>query len=230
MILTDEEIHWVKERMKVYDIKYQEIYDELLDHILTAMEESRLAGNNKNVELLFQNTVDQHFNGYLGIENLAADEAKIYQKNMRNTFHKQLKRHFNWRALAATVVLLALSYQLPNTKPIHLAFMIAMMLFAFSPIIYAYAVLAGKVKTIKGKRSLLVTYARGQMILPMSLLQCFWFLPNFFDMLNDHKDFYSWNHASPMILMCGLILLMIINWSYMQTFKQIVAKQMTLQA
>jgi multisubunit Na+/H+ antiporter MnhG subunit len=228
MILTTAEIEWVKERMRVYDIKYQEIYDEVLDHVLTAIEESREAGNTKAIDQLFQNTVDQHFNGYLGIENLAESEARIYQKNIRDAFYQQLKQSFNWKTLGITLLMLTVAFKMPDNKPVHLFFMLIMAVFALAPITYAYAKLTGKVKTIKGKRSLLVTFVRGQMVLPLVFLQGVLYGPNLFDDFNNRKDFYSWNHASPIVLMCGLILLMIVSLSYVQSFNKIVATKIKL--
>ncbi|MDB5117438.1 MAG: hypothetical protein JWQ79_2930 [Mucilaginibacter sp.] len=224
MILTADELLWVKERMKIYVIKYQEIYDEVLDHIISAIEEQRLAGNNKDIQILFQEVVDKHFNGYVGIEALALSEEKIFQKNIRDTFYKRFKQYFNWQLLFISIVLLALAYKLPNAKPVHVFFILGMMLLGCTPIIYAYVMLTGKIKTIKGKYSLLVTQLRSQMLLPLSIFQAAFFLPNLFDEANDHKDFYTLNNVHPVILMAGLIFLMIINISYLQSCKEIIAK------
>ncbi|MET3979141.1 hypothetical protein ABIB62_001728 [Mucilaginibacter sp. UYP25] len=44
MILTPEELQWATDRMKIYDIKYQEIYYELFDHVITAIKAKRIKG------------------------------------------------------------------------------------------------------------------------------------------------------------------------------------------
>jgi Ca2+-binding EF-hand superfamily protein len=116
MILSTQEIEWVKERMNIYVIKYQEIYDEILDHILTAIEERRKAGDDQNIESLFQNVVDDDFSGYIGIEVLAEDEEKLYQKKIRTIFYSNLKQQFNWKTLLIAVVLIAIAFQLPNVR------------------------------------------------------------------------------------------------------------------
>ena len=116
MILTIEELEWVKERMKIYVIKYQEIYDEILDHILTGIEERRTAGDEREIPVVFQDVVEEHFNGYVGIEALALNEEKIYQKNIRSLFYQRLKQSFNWQVLLISVILLALAYKMPNVK------------------------------------------------------------------------------------------------------------------
>jgi hypothetical protein len=225
MILTTDELQWVKERMKIYDIKYQEIYDEILDHIITAIEERRTAGNNKDILVVFQNVVDEHFNGYIGIESLAVNEEKLYRKNIRSLFYQRLKKFFNWQTFIVTLILLAASYMMPNIKQIHLVFMVAMILLAFAPVVYAQKALAGKVKTIKGKRSLLKTHIVSQAAVPIMILQPFFFVPNFFDELNGNKDFHTFNSTTPVVLMLALIFVLITSISYVQSCKEIIDKR-----
>jgi hypothetical protein len=225
MILSADELQWVKERMKIYDIKYQEIYDEILDHIITAIEERRIAGNSKEIAVVFQNVVDEHFNGYVGIEVLAVNEEKLYRKNIRCLFYQRLKKFFNWQTLIVTLILIAASYMMPNIKQIHVVFMIGIIILAFAPVVYAYKALAGKVKTIKGKRSLLKTHIVSQAAVPIMILQPFFYLPNFFDQLNGNKDFHTFNHTKPVLLMLIFILVMITSISYVQSCKEIIDKR-----
>ena len=221
MILTIEELEWVKERMKIYVIKYQEIYDEILDHILTGIEERRTAGDAREIAVVFQDVVEEHFNGYIGIEALALSEEKIYQKNIRWLFYQRLKQSFNWQVLLISVILLALAYKMPNVKAVHSAFLVMMFLLSFCPIVYTYIKLTIKVKTLKGKHSLLIIFLRSQMMLPLLLL----YAPNLFDEGNNHKDFYTWSHLHPVIMMGALILVMLVSVSYLQLFREIVAKK-----
>ena len=226
MILLPEEIAWVKERMKIYDIKYQEIYDELLDHILTAIEERRLAGNNKDIQVLFQHVVDEHFGGYSGIEALALNEEKLLRKGMRDAFFKKLKHHFNWAALVISLVLVVVAFKIPNVKLIHRVFAVAVFLLAGSPVIYAYILISGKIKTIRGKQSLLKTHLLSQVAAPLMLMQLFIYLPNLIDEVNDRKEFATLNSLSPPVMMGLLMLLAVINFSYIQTCREIVAKKL----
>jgi len=226
MILTKEELEWVKERMKIYVIKYQEIYDEILDHILTGIEERRTAGDARDISVVFQDVVDEHFNGYIGIEALALSEEKIYQKNIRSLLYQRLKQSFNWQLLLISVILMALTYKMPNVKAVHGTFVVMMFVLSFGPIVYyAYIKLTGKVKTIKGKHSLLVILLRNQMMLPWLIFQFFLQGPNLFKEGNNHKDFYIWSYPHPVIMMAGLILFMLVNVSYLQSFREIVAKK-----
>jgi hypothetical protein len=49
MKLTPEELQWINKRMDWYTIKYQEIYDEILDYIITAIEAKRAIGDNRPI-------------------------------------------------------------------------------------------------------------------------------------------------------------------------------------
>ena len=226
MILTIEELEWVKERMKIYVIKYQEIYDEVLDHILTGIEERRTAGDSREISVVFQDVVEEHFNGYIGIEALALSEEKIYQKNISSLFYQRLKQSFNWQVLLTSVILLALAYKMPNVKLVHDAFVVMMFVLGFGPNVYALIKLTGKVKILEGKRSLLVTFLRSQMMVPLVIFYCFIYaVPNLFVEGNNHKHFYTFSRYHPVIMMAGLIFFMLVSVSYLQSFREIVAKK-----
>lgn len=227
MILLPDEIAWVKERMKIYDIPYQEVYDELLDHILTAIEERRAAGNNKIIQVLFQDVVDEHFGGYSGIEALSVSQEKLHRKSMRHVFFKQLKAHFNRTALVIAVILVAVAFKVPNVKSIHKVFAVSVFLLAGSPVICAYILISGKIKTIKGKRSLLKIHLLSQMAAPLMMMQAFIYIPNLIDEANNGKSFATLNSLSPPVMMALLLLLTIINLSYIQTCREVVAKKLS---
>ena len=212
MILTIEELEWVKERMKIYVIKYQEIYDEILDHILTGIEERRTAGDAREIAVVFQDVVEEHFNGYIGIEAMALSEEKIYQKNIRSLFHQRLKQSLNWQLLLTSVILLALAYKMPDVKAVNGAFVVMLIVLGIGPVVYANIKLTGKVKTLKGKHSLLVTMLRTQMMLPLMIFQSFLY-------------YYTKSHLHPVIMMAGLILFMLVNVSNLRSFTEIAAKK-----
>ena len=228
MILSEEELNWVKDRMAVYDIKYQEIYDEVLDHILTAIEDRRKAGNVKEISVLFQNVVDEQFGGYSGIEDLAQSQAKMHHRNIRLLFLRKIKSWFNWKTLLFAIVLLAVAFKIPHTRPVHNFFVLTVFFLVVSPVIYAYILLAGKIKTIKGKSSLFKSHILGQMALPLMLFQCCIYIPSLFDEANNRPDFSSIKSLGPVAMMAIVIFLTIVNLSYIQTCRQIIEKKLTL--
>ncbi|PJJ79780.1 hypothetical protein [Mucilaginibacter auburnensis] len=141
MNITQDERAWVAERMNIYDLKYQEIYDELLDHILTAIENRRAEGNTLSTDKLFQQVVDNHFGGCSGIEDLAKNQEKLHRNYVRDIFFKYLKGAFNWRTLIIAVIVLMAASTIVNSKTLHLAFGLSVFVLAVSPVIYAYALL-----------------------------------------------------------------------------------------
>jgi hypothetical protein len=223
MILTPQEIAWVKDRMEVYVIEYQEIYDEVLDHILTAIEERREAGDTKEIQVVFQNVVDEHFNGYADIEALAIREEALYRKKIGNIFHNHLKQYFTWKALAITLALLAISYELPNSGFVHKGFWAGIFLLAFTPVIYAVVAIKGRIKTIRNKKSLLKTYVLPYTILPIALLNSVLFLPETF--IDD--DFKTLRDLPSVVLMAVFLFFLVTNVSYIQACREIINKQLS---
>jgi hypothetical protein len=230
MILSTEEIDWVKERMNVYIIKYQEIYDEVLDHILTAIEERRSAGDDSSIEALFQNVVDDHFSGYAGIEALADDEEKLYHKKISKLFYNRFKQQFNWKTLLIAVALLLIAYQLPNVRLINKLFIGAIFLMAVTPIIIVFMSLFGKIETIKGKKSLVRKYLLTQTIVPIMLFNMVIYSPVLIGIFTgEDDDFKPIKNLPPIIMMAILVFFMIVNSSYIQSSRQLIAQKLNRQ-
>nr|WP_294795381.1 hypothetical protein [uncultured Mucilaginibacter sp.] len=226
MILSEEELIWIQDRMGYYDIKYQEIYDEVLDHILTAIEDRRKAGDDRQILALFQNVVDEQFGGYAGIEALAQNQRKMHHRNIRLLFLNQVKCKFNWQTLLIAIVLLAVAFKIPHSRPVHNFFALTVFFLVASPVIYAYSLLAGKIKTIKGKNSLFKSHLLGQMALPLMLFQSCLYIPNLIDESRGRGEFSSIKSLGPVAMMAIIIFLMIINLSYIQTCRQIIEKKL----
>ena len=72
MKLTAEELATVNKRLDGYHIIYQEVYDEIADHIITAIEIERAGGDERPVELLFDTVVEKQFPGNKTIQKIAA--------------------------------------------------------------------------------------------------------------------------------------------------------------
>jgi hypothetical protein len=226
MILSPEELQWVTDRMKIYDIKYQEIYYEMLDHILTAIEAKRDNTDNREISVVFQDVVDTDFGGYKGIEELALKQVKIYRKYVGGTLSKILRSYFNWKVLTFTVIVSALAYTLPNNKPMHVVFLIAIFLLAFTPLIYTYVLISRKVKTIKGKRSLLKGHLLSQTYLPAMLLNSIIYLPTFFTgVVDGDNGFKLMQHWPLPALMLVLVFFAILNLSAINLCHQVLNKE-----
>jgi hypothetical protein len=229
MILSAEEQQWVTDRMKIYDIKYQEIYNEIFDHIVTAIEVKRKEGDTRRIEIVFQNVVDDHFNGYAGIEKLATGQEKIYRKLMGKTFKTIFAGYLTWSLLVFTAICVGLSFVMPDTKLIHKIFITSIAILAFSPLIYTFIAVTKKIKVDKGRKSLLKAHLIGQTYLPAMLLNSIFYLPQFFYLAgsrNTDDSYYNSLKFLPLpALVVVLIFFMITNLSCLRLCNQIIKKE-----
>ena len=180
MILTTTEQDWINDQMKTCKIKYQEIYDEILDHIITAIEEKRKNGDGQSIQFLFRQVVEAHFGGYNGVENLAIEQAKIYCIKVKRLKMQSFKHYLSWPVIAFTIIVLALSFKIPDNKLTPDVLKIVCTILAISPFFYAVTSLWGKIKTSKGKKSILRTQIIAQTCWLMWFFHCFVNMPKYF--------------------------------------------------
>ena len=226
MILSAEEVQWVTNRMKVYDIKYQEIYNELFDHVITAIEAKRAAGDSREILSVFQDVVDTHFGGYQGIEEVAVGQEKAYSTRIRKTFRTILGSYFNWKLLVFTGIVLGLTVNLPDFKLMHNVLLVLIFLFAVSPMVYTYIIISRKVKVAKGRKSLLKGQLIAQAYLPLLFLNGALYLPTIF-FLNDNTStgIKLFGQLPLPVLMLVMIFYMLLNLSAINLCNQILKKE-----
>jgi len=228
MILTQQELDWVAERMKVYNIKYQEIYNEVLDHVITAIEVKRGEGDKREILSVFQDVIDTHFGGYMGIEDLAAGQENLYNTHVRKQFRHILASYFNWRVLLFTAVVVGLTFNLPDFKLMHNLLLIFIFVMAISPVVYTFITIYSKVKIAKGKRSLLKTHLITQAYFPAMLLNGALYLPTIFFLSDDETSgFRLYGHLPLPVLMVVLIFFMLLNLSVIRVCNQMIKKETT---
>ncbi|MBD1386251.1 hypothetical protein IDJ75_13275 [Mucilaginibacter rigui] len=225
MILSPHELQWVTERMKIYDIKYQESYFEILDHILTAIETKRDNGDTRDISVVFQDVVDTDFGGYSGIEALAVKQENIYNKYIGGVFKAIFRGYLNWGLLVFTIVISALAYTLPDNKAMHGVFFIAILLLAFSPLLYAFLLISRKGTSVKGKKSLLKGRLISQTYLPGMLLNGIIYLPVLFKGGDDVNGFKIMQHWPLPALMVILIFFAVLNLSSITLCNQVLKKR-----
>jgi hypothetical protein len=224
MILLADELQWVTDRMKVYGIKYQEIYNELFDHILTAIEDKRKDGDERDIMTVFQDVVDSHFGGYQGIEEVATSQEKVYIAHIRKSFRKILRSYFNWKLLLFTVVALMLTFKLHNVKLMHNMLLVIIFLFAISPMVYTYITITKNVKVAKGRRSLLKGQLLTQAYQPISILNGALYLLKIFFVNDDTSTGYKLLGQLPLLTLV-MIFSMLLNLSIINLCNQIIKKE-----
>lgn len=157
MILTPEEITWISDKLNTYDIKYQEVYDELKDHLLSAVENMRAAGDERHIETLFNEVVKKQFPGYWPFEDIVKQYQSAYGARIRKTMWANYKHYLNWQTLPVITLLMVCSFYLPNIKPVKGSMMVLLLLISVVPVLYAY-IKGRHIHTDKGKRSLTKGY------------------------------------------------------------------------
>jgi hypothetical protein len=165
MILKVEELTWVSDKLNTYEIKYQEIYDELKDHILTAIEVLREQGDARDIELLFTEVVKKQFPGYWPFEDIVKEYASAYRQRVRKTMWANYKHYFNWQTVPLMVILLWASFYLPHVKKVIAPMMIMLLMISIVPIVYVYY-RGRRIHTDNGKHS----YVKGYLLTVSNLL------------------------------------------------------------
>ena len=110
MKLNYWELDSIHTRMKSYDIKYQEIYNELFDHIVTAIEQKRAEGDTRSIEKMYTEVIDVQFGGYYGVEMVAKSHEAGYKKKVRKLIWGNFRSYLNYQSLLFTAILTGISF------------------------------------------------------------------------------------------------------------------------
>jgi len=218
MKLNYWELDSIHTRMKSYDIKYQEIYNELFDHIVTAIEQKRAEGDTRSIEKMYTEVIDVQFGGYYGVESVAKSHEAGYKKKVRKLIWGNFRSYLNYQSLLFTAILTGISFTLPHTKPTVIILTIMMFIIAIHSSAYAYIKLR-RIKPSKGKTSLVYSHTITQANLPMMFLYTLVWLPQLPSVFNDNYKF-TLAHLHPAILAFELALVLIYDMSCMRLCNQ----------
>jgi len=188
MILTAEETHWVKDRLNWYDIPFQEIYDEIADHILTGIEELRKEGNLQDIKIVYQQVVDEHFGGFMGIEKLAKEQEKAYKKKIGRLILQNFKAMFTWQTVGFLTTMFIVGFYLPPVKIVAAILFGGLAILSFYLWFYAHWLTRNN-RIQKGKRSLSDVFISRQGYLPIVVLNSIINLPNLYNFLFNGEDY-----------------------------------------
>lgn len=102
MQLTKEQILYIEDYIKGFDIKYYEIYMEILDHMILSVETIL----EQNKEIIFEDAVIQakvEGFGKKGFRGMMNEKVKLAQKQARNENNKKIKEYFTLPKLVLTI-------------------------------------------------------------------------------------------------------------------------------
>ena len=159
MILSSTDLNYINHRMETYDIKYREIYDEITDHVISAIETMRSKGDNRDIAALFDEMMETQFPGYWAFEKIAIQYQKAYHTKIRNMLAVNFKHYLTLPTAMVILALCIIGFYLPTSKPIAVSFMIVMVLIALVPQFYVYPK-TKKIEQSKGKRSIVKQHVR----------------------------------------------------------------------
>ncbi len=202
MSLTPDELTWINGRMKTYQLKYGDIYNEILDHIISAIEKERGAGNGNNIECLFQHVVDGQFGGYDGIVKLAVKQEHLYTRQIQNLWWQSLRYYITWPMIGFTTVVLLISFRLPDFQLIKWLLLAGCLLLTGSSVIYACFYLKGRLLQSDENRQ---PFLRRHLIKKVST--SFWLL----NWLLCFLPAYAINYLPPIIFTAVLMMYIFLN-------------------
>ncbi|WP_445717168.1 hypothetical protein [Flavobacterium sp.] len=102
MKLTEKQITYIENYIKSFDIKYYEVYMEILDHMILSVED--LLDNNKEVtfeEAVVKAKVEGF--GKKGFRGMMNEKQKLAQKHARKQNHKMIKEYFTFPKIIMTL-------------------------------------------------------------------------------------------------------------------------------
>ena len=209
----------IHERMKEYDIKYREIYDELFDHISSAIEEKQNAGDSRNLSVIFDEVIATHFGGYLGIGKLAITQERDYRRKVRKRIWANFMYYVNFKSLVFTILIMLMSLMLPTGKLTFGVIGGLLIVAAFAPSAYVYFKLK-RIKRPGEKKSLVYIETIRRANLPTLIIYCAIGFPQLpYQILGEEPPFKLYN-IPPVILAFVLALMLIYNFSYVRLCKQ----------
>ena len=109
MQLTKEQILYIEDYIKGFDIKYYEIYMEILDHMILSVETIL----EQNKEIIFEDAVIQakvEGFGKKGFRGMMNEKVKLAKKQARNENNKKIKEYFTLPKLVLTIGVFVVYY------------------------------------------------------------------------------------------------------------------------
>lgn len=222
--LTNFEKRWISKRLEIYRIKYAEIYDEVYDHLLSACESKRQAGDTRPILSLFQETMDLDLGSHRGLQEMTENRTKELNGFLRRRFREEFRSFLSGRRLWIALAVWAVSFfilnqiQLPPRQGL-----VVMMCLSILPLIYMgiYGMQKRFFRTIRSRRkgSLVNNLMFSLLSLPLLLMNGIIGLFNMNDFLRDSEDMYfSFKGALQYLGVAGMSLI----WTIMLIYCKIV--------
>ena len=214
MKLTDEQIEYVSNYVKSFDIKWYELQVEFTDHMVNSMEEIW----EKDPELTFHQVKQYAENrfGRSGFKALEKERIAILRKEYNRMQRKMIREFLKFPQIIGSILMGVLAYQVSFyfEKPHEFIFRFNLLLLALSiPFMYSWI----KNQKINGKRFLVIN---GQNIYISVIV-----FPQFgINLANGFKEEIQQNHLFVIPFICVWVLGVLFSITGLQINNKIVAK------
>ena len=169
MKLSEIDLNYINHRMDTYDIKYQEIYDEIKDHIISAIETARADGDQRNIVYVFDDLMEAHFPGYWAFQKISKQYEKAYRAKIRKTLWANMKDYLNWQTIPLIALSVIIGFYLPHDKRVSLVFVVLLIVTSIVP--YFYVLQKSQViRPNEGKKSMVKNHVVTRAFLLLALI------------------------------------------------------------
>lgn len=131
-MLTSYQNKAILAQLKAAGLKYQEVYEEMLDHFTIAIEAKMDQGTSFDLAL---NEVKKEFGGNKGIKHVEKEFYSQMLKSYRGLHWQHFRSHFQWPQALATLAIGGLVYALAFLLQGNKALAFGLSLLALTPII-----------------------------------------------------------------------------------------------
>ena len=214
MKLTTEQIEYVSNYIKSFDIKWYELQVELTDHMVNSMEEIW----EKDPELTFHQVKQYAENsfGRNGFKAIEEDRIQILRKEFRKAQWKMITKYLKFPKIFGSILLGFLAYQVSFyfEEPHEFIFRLNLLLLALSiPFMYSWI----KNQKINGKRFLAIN-SQNFYVSVIIFPQCG------IDFSNNFKEEIQQNHLLVIPFICFWVLGVLFSITGLHINTKIVAK------
>ncbi|WP_345953185.1 hypothetical protein [Mucilaginibacter sp. PAMB04168] len=194
-------------------LKYRETFDELYDHILTAIEEDE---DDTPPHLIADTIIKQEFGGWDNIKELEKGREKNVQSQFRNALWVEVKSYFRVPFIAFTL-LVAVSFYFSADYISRKLLMLILFTAVMMPAVMWYRIAPCNRWSRKYKASVKESSANNLGTLGISLFNMLIFLPALFSKQQNYK-FMLQAHAS--LVAVAAAILIIYSVSAVKVFQQ----------
>lgn len=136
--LSPIDLAWVNAKLVTYPIRYTEIYNEITDHVISAIEDARAAGDERDIELVFNEVMAFHFPSDEAIYKIVLQYVHAFNRKIRQQMWANFAYYLSWPGILLVIIIIAASLYLPYSKVIAFVFGILLIILAAIPQWYSF--------------------------------------------------------------------------------------------